>query len=72
MKYMLNGREWVEQIKALMLIVLISIFPITTRAQLIAPSEWESELYSDHNLVGMIWSSATNIFISKEQLSRDV
>ena len=72
MKYMLNGREWVEQIKALILIVLISIFPITTRAQLIAPSEWESELYSDHNLVGMIWSSATNIFISKEQLSRDV
>ncbi len=39
-------------------------------AQLVVPSQWESELHSDHELIGKIWDSGNNSFISAEELAQ--
>lgn len=41
-------------------------------AQLEAPSTWDSGLYLDHQLVGKIWDSRIESFISSEQLSQAI
>ena len=68
MKSMINGSKWVVQIK----IVLCGLFfslSTSTSAQLSNSLEWESKLYADHSLVGKIWNSATDSYVSIMQLS---
>lgn len=42
---------------------------IPVSAQIESPQQWQSELLTDHELVGRIWSSADQAFISPAQLA---
>ena len=41
----------------------------SSSAQLTVPSQWQSELYADHELVGQIWDSSADAFISVEEIA---
>jgi len=41
----------------------------SSSAQLTVPSQWQSELYADHELVGQIWDSSVDAFISVEEIA---
>lgn len=69
---MRSGRKWVERIKLIIFIALVSIYTASNSGELINPSGWESKLYADHNLVGMIWDSNASSFITTKELEREV
>jgi len=50
-------------------IVLTALIPLSAVAQLAAPDQWESQLYSDHSLVGKIWDSNADSFVSPGELA---
>ena len=41
----------------------------SSSAQLTVPSQWQSELYTEHELVGQIWDSSLDTFISVEEVA---
>ncbi|MFL2855304.1 MAG: ChaN family lipoprotein [Pseudohongiellaceae bacterium] len=41
----------------------------SSSAQLTVPSQWQSELYADHELVGQIWDSSVDTFVSVEEIA---
>ncbi|MDD9890435.1 MAG: ChaN family lipoprotein [Gammaproteobacteria bacterium] len=50
-------------------ITLVFVIPFCAHAQLSTPTEWESQLYTDHSLVGRIWDSSVDSFITAGELS---
>ena len=52
---------------AFALFVVVSVSPLITRAAE-APSEWQSDLYNDHVLVGQIWDTRHQAFVSQTSL----
>jgi uncharacterized iron-regulated protein len=68
---MASGSKWVELIKTIFCGLLFSL-SANTLAQISEPADWESKLYADHSLVGKIWDSKTNSFVSSTQLSDSI
>ena len=68
MKYMINGHRWAALIKSQLLLLAISSTWVIN-AQIESRSEWESELYAEHPLVGRIWDSASAEFIDVNKLT---
>lgn len=67
MKFINSGYKWVEQIRNLSLIAILLLAGcVSTHAR--QSQQWDSQLYVDHGLVGMIWDSQRNQFISAEDL----
>lgn len=62
-----NGSKWVERIKTscslalLLLVGCAATQPSQTR-------QWQSQLYTDHALVGMIWDSRADEFVTANEL----
>ncbi len=62
-----TGNKWVGLISRL-LIIIGSVHLLTACAQISSHTPWKSELYSDHELVGRIWSSASDEYITESEL----
>ena len=67
MKYMRSGKRWVDLIRALA-VAAVLVFTATVQAQVDVPASWESQLYSDHPLVGKIFNSRTSEFVPVNDL----
>lgn len=67
MKYMRSGKRWVDLIRALAAAAVL-VFTAVVQAQVDVPASWESQLYSDHPLVGKIFDSKTSEFIPLNDL----
>lgn len=59
---MRSGKRWVDPIRALP-VAAVLVFTVAVQAQVDLPANWESELYSDHPLVGKIFDSRTSEFV---------
>jgi len=57
----------VERIKIASLLVLL-LFTSCTSMQLDQSGQWQSQLHTEHALVGMIWDSRANEFIAEDAL----
>lgn len=66
-----NGCKWVERIKT-----SISLFFLLLSAcastQLRQAEQWQSQLYTQHALVGMIWDSRADKFIAADELLKRI
>ena len=67
MKYMRSGKRWVDPIRALA-VAAVLVFTAAVQAQVELPATWESQLYSDHPLVGKIFNSKTSEFVPVNDL----
>lgn len=67
MKSINNGCKWVERIRTSISLALLLLTgcAATQSGQTL---EWQSQLYSDHALVGTIWDSRADKFISANEL----
>lgn len=71
MTFMRSGNRWVEQIKTVTLLLGI-VFMLPVSAQLTQPASWQSSLLTDHELVGRVWRTSTESFISLQELQSDI
>ena len=68
MKFIYDGSGWVVRTKLYSLFLLLAVVH-SSSAQLTVPSQWQSELYTEHELVGQIWDSSLDTFISVEEVA---
>ena len=64
---MTYGGRWVARIRALFILVLLLCAGCASTPPSDA-GQWQSSLYADHDLVGMIWDSRRDQFITEEEL----
>ncbi|PCI75382.1 MAG: iron(III) ABC transporter [SAR86 cluster bacterium] len=67
MRYISNGCKWVERIKSTFSLTLLLLAGCTS-TQLDQAEQWQSQLYTEHALVGMIWDSQHAQFIAPDEL----
>jgi uncharacterized iron-regulated protein len=63
-----NGYKWAAPTRLLLVVGLLAI-SLAGQAQISSPTTWQSDLYTDHPLVGRIWSTADAAFISPGELT---
>ena len=67
-----SGSKWEAPINTLAKVsLLLSVLAasLSAMAQLAPPEQWQSELLRDHELVGQIWSSGDQAFITPDELA---
>ena len=72
MKRISSGSKWEAPINTLAKVsLLLSVLAasLSAMAQLAPPEQWQSELLRDHELVGQIWSSGDQAFITPDELA---
>lgn len=79
MKPISSGNKWEARIKtriktlAILPVLLAAVATaLPSLAQLAPPAQWQSELLQDHELVGRIWSSADQAFITPGELAERI
>ncbi len=68
---MRNGNKWVA-LNKLCSVGLGMALLLPACAQLDGSDSWQSDLYADHALVGRIWRTSTQSFITEEELQADL
>lgn len=66
-----TGNKWVVSISRL-LVASGSVLLLTACMQVTDPTSWKSSLYSDHELVGRIWSSASDQYVVESDLDNAI
>lgn len=63
-----NGCKWVV-FNSLLAVAGLLLSATASQAQIQKPWQWQSQLWQDHELVGQIWSTADEMFISAGELT---
>ncbi len=71
MKFINNGYRWAACSRLAIATVAV-FFASSLQAQLQEPEHWQSELFQDHELVGKIWSNASQEFVSVDELAEQL
>ncbi len=65
---MTTGCRWVAPISRAIVLTIVLLPLLFACAQNVSVAQWKSPLYQDHPLVGMLWHTETEQFVSEDRL----